>query len=352
MKQTLIDIIHEAVRAPSGDNMQPWRFEVSEDAIFVYLVPEADPSLYNYKQNASYMAIGCYIETIVVVANHKGLAPYVTIFPEQGNEMLVAKIMFSQANSNTSPLYDSIKTRVTNRHLYKNEKLSEEIRSKMLSSVKGETGVKLVLIEDEAKKNELGKIVANNEVVMLENKTLHDLFFNEMVWSEKEEKEKKAGLYFHTLALSGPPAFMFKKFKSWGFTNFMNKFGIAKVVSAENSKVWASGSAVCAVTFEGNTNSDFVHAGRLMQRVWLTAQSLGLSFQPLGGVMFLAKRILGGDNKTFDENHTKLLLDSFNRMAEIFGSKPMDLKIIFRIGYGPAQPVLTSRKEPNIVSRN
>lgn len=58
--QIIKQILEAAVRAPSGDNVQPWEFEVSKNftQINLYNLPEMDDSYYNYNQMASYIAHG------------------------------------------------------------------------------------------------------------------------------------------------------------------------------------------------------------------------------------------------------------------------------------------------------
>ena len=57
-------IIRAAVCAPSGDNVQPWRFVVSGNSINIFDIPERDTSLYNCSQNTSHIAHGAAIENI------------------------------------------------------------------------------------------------------------------------------------------------------------------------------------------------------------------------------------------------------------------------------------------------
>ncbi len=343
MKEKLVEIIKLAVRAPSGDNKQPWRFEmVGEDAVLVYNKPEADKSLYNYEQYASYIAIGCLLFNIEVIAKQFSLGFSEELFPSPDDSNLVASLVFIENQSNESKYFESIKLRATNRFPFLDKLLPEDFKHE-ISSI---SGVKL--IENKEQMQEFGKLVAVNEIVLLENKIMHDSFFEDMVWTTEEEKTRKEGLSFDTMALKGPAAFMFKRFRSWGFLNFMNKFSIAKKVAEENSKSWGSGSGVFAVTSDLDSSKDAVNSGKIFEECWLLATKYGLAFQPVSGVIFLARRILKGDKTTFNEEHQKLILDTYSKLGEIFKVRPEELRMVFRIGFGPDLQIKTSRKDPEI----
>ncbi len=57
-KEDIKKILEMAVYAPSGENCQPWRFEVRDSKIDIFNLPERDQSLYNHGQMASYFAHG------------------------------------------------------------------------------------------------------------------------------------------------------------------------------------------------------------------------------------------------------------------------------------------------------
>jgi len=93
-KEIINKILEAAVRAPSGDNVQPWEFKVSEGytRIDLYNLPEKDNSYYNYNQLASYIAHGAVIENIAIASGHLGYKAEINLFPDDGRLNLVASI--------------------------------------------------------------------------------------------------------------------------------------------------------------------------------------------------------------------------------------------------------------------
>ena len=81
MSQAILTQILDLARwAPSGDNTQPWRFEiVDEHHIRVHGSDTRDHVLYDYDGRASHIAHGALLETMRIAATRFGLAASWTI---------------------------------------------------------------------------------------------------------------------------------------------------------------------------------------------------------------------------------------------------------------------------------
>jgi len=78
-------ILEAAVHAPSGENCQPWRFEIRDGEIRIFNLPERDQSLYNYGQMASYVAHGALIENILIASSAFGYRARTNLFPQEND---------------------------------------------------------------------------------------------------------------------------------------------------------------------------------------------------------------------------------------------------------------------------
>ena len=125
--QLVKQILEAAIRAPSGDNVQPWKFQVSKNftRIELYNLPEKDNSYYNFNQMASYIAHGAVIENIVIASGHLGCNAEVKLFPDAKDKNLVARINLSLAEPQVDTLYPAIFDRYTNRFQYKQYNITE-----------------------------------------------------------------------------------------------------------------------------------------------------------------------------------------------------------------------------------
>ncbi len=349
MQEDIVKILVLGVYAPSGDNHQPWRFEVIGNVIKIYNLPERDPIVYNYKQQGSLIAHGCLIETIKIAATTLGYSTQVTLLSDAGNPNLTATLVLEKSDIQADPLAQYIKQRATNRNPYKNQPLTPEQKTAFAASMQNFPTLGLKIVEGPKSKQAIGRYVAQNEKILLESPLLHHTFFEQLVWTEEQEKKLKQGLYFKTLALKGPAGPMFKLFKNWKILNFLNKtVHIANVVVSQNSKVWASSSAQIAITGKTDTPQDLLTVGMAMQRLWLTATSVGLSGQPLAGMLYLGRRLLAGVTDGFPEYQQKIILDAYNGLQNTFGIQGELPLMYLRIGDGGKPPATSSRQDPQI----
>lgn len=351
MLEDIKKIIKAGTMAPSGDNVQPWRFVVNDNIIRLFNVPEKDDSLYNFKQNASMIANGAAIENMVIAAKEFGYEIKISLFPDTGNSNHVADLILHRGAIEKDSLFESIEKRATNRKPYEDVSLTDEQRRAIFECQKLRAG-EVSLAEGREKTKKLGKLLSTNEQVVLENKQLHNFLFSHIVWNEKEEKEKKSGLYIETLELSKPQKAMFKLVKNFSILTILNKLiKISKKVAVENAEIYAKSSAIIAISTDGNTHESYLNAGRLMQRVWLEATRLGLSMHPSTGVVLLAQRIRDGGAYELSEKHIEEIENAYAEIKNIFGIKNDTIKMILRLGNGGQPSARSSRQEPDITIR-
>ena len=346
----LTKIIEAGVAAPSGDNSQPWRFTAHDNSLEIFNIPNRDNPYYNFRQRGSFVAHGAVIENITISSRSLGYAPEIKLFPT--GDLIngpVARINFHETKAEKDPLYEFITERATNRKPYDSKRsLSEKQRTDFLNATGNDTNIEFIFTESQKDKSIIGQAVSVNEIVALETEGLHKVFFEDMVWSQKEEEQKKSGLFIKTLELPLPIQLLFRGLRHWPFNNFLNKIGFAKIAAMGNAKIYASGSALGIITVTNQDAESFVNAGRLMQRIWLKATSMGLSVQPIAGMLFLAQRIKEGDAGQLAENHKLLISSAYTKIENIFGIKNKTIAMLLRIGHASKPSARSSRKLPEI----
>ncbi|HRO71697.1 MAG TPA: nitroreductase family protein, partial [Chitinophagaceae bacterium] len=91
-RDVLLEILDVARWAPSGDNTQPWRFEIIDNNhIAIHGYDTRDWCIYDFEGRASYMAHGALLETIRIAAAEYGLK---------------AVWMHRAGTPDTAPIYD------------------------------------------------------------------------------------------------------------------------------------------------------------------------------------------------------------------------------------------------------
>jgi nitroreductase len=351
VKDDIQKILEVAVHAPSGENAQPWRFEIRQGEIAVFNIPERDQSLYNYGQLASYVAHGALIENILIASSAFGYKAQLNLCPQEKDADLVAIISLEKGLSAESPVYRYIQTRCTNRKPYKREPLSKNQLVQLISSADSIRGGKLLLVQDREKINALARAGSVNEQVMLHNKFLHNFFFTHINWTQDEEDKKRIGFYIKTLELPPPAQVMFKIFRRWPIMKVLNRIGFAKIAAKSNADIYASCAGMGAVVVSQKTPRDFITGGRIMQQVWLKATQIGLDIQPLAGVLFFMRGIQAGHTDRFMPQQVDLIKNAYNDIRTIFGAESHEeIVMMFRIGEGEAPSACSSRLLPQIIA--
>ena len=103
---------------------------------------------------------------------------------------------------------------------------------------------------------------------------------------------------------------------------------------------------MCLVILVTNfENKTLVEAGRVMQRVWLTAQEFGLGFQPICTLPYLQGAISQGSTDFSQEQKQKLseCQKTFDSLWNL--NSEQELVFLFRIGY-PTRLGVRSLRRP------
>lgn len=340
-------IIDYAVWAPSGDNSQPWRFEIVNNEVRVFNVPERDTSLYNYNYNASLVALGGLIENIKIVSSHFGYTALINISPSTVNSNLITTISLTKGNLSENSLFPFIKGRISNRKPYDIRALSKKHKEEILQVGKVSSDISIKLVDDREQIEKLATAASINEKVVLENKKLHEFLFRHITWSEAEDARKK-GFFIKTLELKGPQAVAFKLLSHWKILVLLNKIGVSDLVSRENAKVYKRSGAFVAIIANNSSPASFLASGMLMQRFWLSATKVGLGVQPLTGVLFLCHRIKSGIDHELHPFHSTLVTNAYSTAENIFKTDGKPITMMFRVGYAKIPSAKCLRREPDV----
>lgn len=336
MDSALERILEAANSAPSGENCQPWHFVVRGNIVELHLLPERDQSAYSWGQRASFLANGAVLENLTIAASVEGFSANISYFPNAEDNFHVATVTLSKDDSvHPDPLAAYVGKRVTNRKPFSKEALSKEVRERILEAARASGYGTFVLVEERSAIERLGRVGSTNEEVMLANRSLHHFFFSHVSWTKEEDAEKKIGFYIKTLELPPPAQAMFKLFKHWRVMRVLSQIGFTKIVAKQNAVTNASAAAIGGIVLEGVAPIDFVRIGRTVERVWLTATALGLSFQPLTGVLFFDLLIEnGGGSKFFSPAEQETIRTAYARAAEAFQAGDRHVAFMFRVGKG------------------
>jgi hypothetical protein len=351
MHTKIVDILEIAVYAPSGENSQPWRFEISKDILYIYNLPKRDNPVYNYRQRGSYIAHGALIQNIKIISPSFGLIPEVVLFPDHENKDLIAQVSFHETVSVKSEWEVVIKQRSTNRKKYKNEKLDIAILEKLEKSIEEVGLCKAFFIEDVESIKKIASCISVPDRIMLEYKPLHDTIFDNIRWTDIENEQKKTGLFVKTMQLAPPEKMVFSMLRHWSVARFAQFVGLPKFIAQENAKKYAT-SSVYAVCVVGDIDEEFIHAGMAMQKIWLTAITCGLVAHPLAALPYLYENMNNGGMGDLSNKHVELLSHAYRELVHVCKIENSEkIAMILRIGKGDPVGATSPKLKPDVIIR-
>ena len=342
----LLAILHAAILAPSGGNAQPWKFLYKNGHLFIFHDDHFSYSLLDYNNLGSYLSIGAVVENIAIKAAALGFEIFPSYFPLAGNKKMVAMLTFNKATADIklAALEKGLYTRHTNRNSTVRPVLNADIYTHLKIAISGYKGAEFKLIDDPGLMTELGDILATAEMLrILHPRGHYDTFTNELRWTKEENELKRDGLDIETLGVSANEAVALKVAKNAESVAMLRKIGGGAAFKKMVNKAVSNSSALGIVYMPGQSDLDFITGGRAVERIWIEANMLNLSFQPITQLVYLLAR-LGKELPDLDTqfvNDLQELKERFNRcMPGLTGRQPV---FIFRLGEA-GEPVKSLRR--------
>lgn len=347
MNDKIFKILETAIHAPSGDNSQPWEFDVSDSVLKVYNVVGKDNKIFNYKERGSLFAHGALIENINILATTQSLTTDIILLPDPNEPSLVAKISFLSGQQVIhDPLAEYIEKRHTNRKAYNETKLTDDQKEKF-QLLCSDSEFKVNFIEDPKVKDTIAKATSNTERIMLQHKPLHDLFFSFIRWT-REEEMRNPGLFLKTMELAPPKQIIFKLYKNWKLATLFNFLGLPNVISSENAQTYQKCGAFGLLSSNHLNSESFIKAGRIFQRIWLQATAYNLSIQPVSAILYLDARIKEEGRGDFSEKFSEDISKASFEIKQSFNITSETPIMLFRIGFSSQPTAVSSHVKPKL----
>ncbi|MGH7847739.1 MAG: hypothetical protein ACREQW_21565 [Candidatus Binatia bacterium] len=349
--ETIGALLKAGIQAPSGDNMQPWRFHWDGDALEIILDAKRDESLFNVRQLASVVALGAVVENLALAASTYGYRAEVQYFPGGNSSDVVTRIQF-HAGAQPEPLAAAIFARCVNRRSYdRRAVLTPEATAALTNEALLFPGIGIGWVTDLARRKRLARITARGDRLLFENAEVHGHLFSCIRWTQNEAEKTRDGLPLSTLELNGVDALMFPKLKHWSLVRRLNFLGLSRVVAMKSGALIRTSSAVGLITVPDASPEAFLQAGRAFERVWLRATLEKLSFQPMTGFVLLQLRCRLGDRHGLTEEQVELLASTAKELAAVFpGLEGKMPALMFRVGKAPAPSGRTLRRDLSEIS--
>lgn len=318
-------IVTAAGLAPSGGNIQPWKWVLSNNALFLFHDEHFSFSLLDFNNYGSYVGLGAAIENAELKANELGYIPATEYFPLGKPNTLIAKLTFEKTVPNKDILVDYVSTRFTNRNQGEYSPLSESDKEQLTNSIATINNANITFITDRDKIYKLGEIVAGADKVRMMNERGHkDTFFDEMRWNDEEAKSTRDGIDIATVGVTAGEAAGFAMAKDYRAIKHLKDWDKGAAFEKLTKKVAAVSSAMALIYMPTPSIDNYMQGGRAVQRAWLMATKLGYAFQPLSVPLFLFRRLTEGKGVGFsvqDMENLKVLKAEYSSILPQYDEK-------------------------------
>ena len=345
------EILEAGVQAPSGGNSQPWRFELRGDALAVWMLAEKDHPILNFRRRGTLLAHGMLIESLALATRHHGYRPIIDLLPDNDQPALSALIRFEAdaGEVSDSDLHAAIRSRCTNRKPYRRDPLAPALVEALAdaSGRDADNGIELAFVPDRPAIERLAQAASTSEWVMFENRTLHRLFFQELVWSAADARRRKAGLQIGTVEMQPAQRIALRLFRHFPSMRLLNHFGMARSIARNNARAYANCALYAAVGC-GTRDVDLIRAGRVILRLWLKATSQGLSLHLQTGISFLWQGAAGGNGGELSPHHVARIDAAYEVIRTTTALDSDLIPALCRIGYGGEPSARSTKQDPEV----
>ena len=278
----LEEILDLARWAPSGDNSQPWRFEiVAPDHVVVHAFDTRRHCVYDLEGRASQLAVGALLETMRVAATLHGMALRIVRRVDAPEELPLIDVWLERrADVAADPLAAVIRDRSVQRKRFSTTPLPLEARRRLEESVG--PGYQLVWFEGWRQRLRMAWLATRSAKIRLTTPEAYAVHRDIIAWGARYSEDKVPDQALGADALTVRS--MRWALASWPRVRTMNRF-FAGTLLPRLQLDFLPGLG-CAAHFalladEPPADVDaYLAAGAAVQRFWLHCTALGLQLQP------------------------------------------------------------------------
>jgi hypothetical protein len=278
----IAQILDTARWAPSGDNTQPWRFELVNDRHFVvHGFDTREHCVYDLDGRASQTALGGLLENIAIAAAEFGFRAECRLRPE-APETRPTFDVFLHADSSVprSLLHPYIPVRAVQRRRLSPKPLTAGEKAQLEQAAL--PGHRILWLDGRRNRFRMAGLLSRNAEIRLTIPEAYQVHKAIIEWNSRfsEDRIPDRAIGLDPLALR----LMRWTLGSWRRVHFFGTY-LAGTVVPRLELDWLPGifcgaHLVLVADDKPATIDDYLAAGRAMQRVWLTAAKLGLQMQP------------------------------------------------------------------------
>jgi nitroreductase len=352
MTGALHSLLAAAVRAPSGDNTQPWRFVVDEPAgtVAIELDPTRDPSPMNAGQRMARIALGAALENLYRTADRLGWAAAPA--PAEGPALAAIRLEPPASGAAADPGPDAaLLARATNRRPYDGRPVPDATRAALMAATPPLEGTRTAWVVGPDRLAAWAELIGRADGVMFGEPAMRRAFLANVRFDAAPGAAVDEGLSLGSLELSAADRAALRVMRRLP-DGVLRVGGASRVFAAKAKALVAGASGLCLVAAPDDSEATDLAVGRAMQRAWLALTERGLAAQPMMSLPVLANALDAGAPAlvaALGVDRVSALRESARALApELNGAR---LAWVMRFGFAPAPTGRTGRRPLATVTR-
>lgn len=333
--------------APSGDNTQPWRFQIVDDVnVVVHGFDTRDHCVYDLDGHPSQISIGALLETLSIAATAHRLRMHMVRRRDAAPTRPTFELRFAaDAGIQCDPLSAHIQARSVQRRPMRLRGLTPTEKHALEAAVG--SAHRIIWLEGFATKLQTARLMFANAKLRLTMPEAYQVHREIIHWGVRYSEDRVPD---QALGVDPMTARLMRWIMAdWRRVAFFNRFLAGTL--APRIQMDLVPSLCCAAHFviaadqPAQGIDDYVAAGRAMQRFWLTLTGLGLVMQPEMTPLIFGRYAREGlvfsETEGMQEQAQRLSL----RLGALVGENESRLAVFMgRIGAGTAAASRSTRR--------
>ncbi|WP_207061015.1 ThiF family adenylyltransferase [Motiliproteus sp. SC1-56] len=331
--------------APSGDNTQPWRFELLDEKRFVIHGSDTrDTVVYDLDGRPSQLALGTLLESVDIAASAQGLKAQVTTRSDADERTPTFDVALHAADAVTpDPLAPYLPVRTAQRRAMSSRPLTQAEKHALEACLPA--GYRIRWFEGWEGRWQAARLMFANAKVRLTMPEAYPVHRDIIDWERQFSDDRIPEGAVGTDPVTGK--LMRWAMGSWERVRFLNRYFLGTLPPRIQLELipglrCAAHMALVAPAPPA-TLEDNLGAGRAVQRFWLTATRLGLCLQPEMTPLIFARYLREGRTFTHAQDVVSRAQRCRDQFDQLLGEAADKAVFMGRLGESALPPSRSTR---------
>jgi hypothetical protein len=306
----------------------------------------------DFRGIGSLIAFGAAIENLRLASAQEGLEIEIINHIQNFEDELICSIRFiskfkAPIEVPYHELVKGIALRCTNRK-NSNRQLVDQAKLEELENFAKSEGLTIKLTDDSKALESIAEVVGGMDRMRFFHEDGLMDFIKEVRWTEKEAIETRDGIDIATLELSGSEKAAMGLLRDPRTVKFFRKFLMGYGLTKISKETITKSSAIMLLQGNEFSTKTYVEGGKVLQRIWIKANMMGISFQPVTAMLFIFQKVLQEANHGFTKIEEAEIQRLKLRFDKIFNNEGDSLDLfMFRLNIAADPSVRAFRRDVN-----